>query len=63
MKVLFFKYKSLYTEDEYYALPNPITKTIDGVQFMEVTTSVKKIEPLFVRVDSIKKIGTWTSDV
>lgn len=57
MKVTFDKLKSLYNEDEYYALPDPITKNIDGVKFMEVTTSIDKIVPMFIRADSVKKIG------
>lgn len=54
-KITLIKYKSIFNDDEYFAAEDPVVKTIDGIKFIEVTSSVKKIKPLFIRADSLKK--------
>ncbi len=58
MKYKFIKYKNIYdNETEYFALENDaIRKTIEGIDFIEVTQDFKSSK--FIRLDSVKIVGS-----
>ena len=55
MKVTFTKYSVISSGEEYYALLDPMIKTIDGVKFIECTKDFKT--PHYVNYSSLTKIG------
>lgn len=56
--VKFNKYESIYDQDLilYGLTKDGVEKTIEGVQFFEVTPDFKRVQ--MVRADSLKVIGT-----
>ena len=53
------KYQNVITGDAYYGyrLNEATVKEIDGVKFIEVTTDISKVAPMWVKLESVKCVG------
>ena len=61
-KIKFNRYVTLTNNDEYYALAiDPQKKTIDGVEYTEVTSDFKRFH--FIKTDALKKVDSVTRNV
>lgn len=61
MKVEFIKLQNICTEEVYYALPQGMSKNINGVDFIEVTPDFKR--SLYIDKSSVKRVGMITKEI
>jgi hypothetical protein len=52
------KFKSIYNDENiFYALLDPVTKSIEGENYIEVTASLPNVKPQWVKQDAVTKVG------
>ncbi len=56
------KYENIATGDIYYGYPvkEASTKLIDGITYIEVTSSITKPKISFIKLDNLRRIGQTT---
>lgn len=56
-------WKNIYTNEIFYSSLDPVIKQIDGVKFMEITSSTDRLDVQFARVDSLAKQDIKTVEI